>query len=114
MRAALHAQLKPEKLRPLGYSDRTQFIRDAIVEKLGLPKELAMMKSREGVGGSPSHKAKRGVTMYPVAEPVVMLAADGPAAAPAAGAASSALRARAAVDRLDADTLARRRSLSKP
>ena len=58
MRAALRDQLKQERLRPLGYSDRTQFIRDAIAEKLGLDKELALMKSREGVGGSPTHRDK--------------------------------------------------------
>jgi hypothetical protein len=59
MRAALADRLKPEALRPLGYSDRSQFVRDAIAEKLALPPEFALMKSRAGVGGSPTHKPVR-------------------------------------------------------
>lgn len=58
MRAELAQHLRPERLRPLGYADRAQFIRDAIAEKLGVPKSIALMKSREGVGGAPSHKAR--------------------------------------------------------
>jgi hypothetical protein len=59
MRAALAARLEPEALRPLGYSDRSQFVREAIAEKLGLPREFALMKSRSGVGGKPTHKPVR-------------------------------------------------------
>jgi hypothetical protein len=68
MRDALAVHLRQDRLRPLGYSDRAQFIRDAIAEKLGLPKEVALMKSRDGVGGSPSHKSKR-IIRYPPDKP---------------------------------------------
>ncbi len=52
------------RLGSLGYSDRSKFIRDAVYEKLGLPKtgsvrELPMAPTRKGKGGSPTHYKRR-------------------------------------------------------
>ena len=51
-------------LDELGYSDRSQFIRDAIYDYLSrnghtLPPILKAAPSRKGKGGTPSHKAPR-------------------------------------------------------
>ena len=51
-------------LDKLGYSDRSQFIRDAIYDYLSrkghtLPPILKAAPSRKGKGGTPSHKAAR-------------------------------------------------------
>lgn len=51
-------------LRRLGYSNRADFIRDAILEKLELegehiPASIAAAPSRSGKGGRPSHAASK-------------------------------------------------------
>ena len=104
MRAALFAHLSAERLRPLGYTDRARFIREAIAEKLGLDKELALMKSRENVGGSPSHRVKAKARYVITPQPAHQFN-DRPANSPAA---------QAAVDKLDADTLRPLRKSRRP
>jgi hypothetical protein len=51
-------------MKRLGYGNRADFIRDAIVEKLAragiaIDPEVAAAPSRAGVGGSPTHKPVR-------------------------------------------------------
>ena len=52
------------RINAIGYSDRSQFIRDAIFDYLSrhghnLPPLLKTAPSRKGKGGTPSHKAAR-------------------------------------------------------
>lgn len=51
--------------RKAGYSNRSQFIRDAIVEKLSrmgieIPREISVAPDRIGKGGRPPASAKKG------------------------------------------------------
>ncbi len=55
--SAIHAGMKKA-----GYSNRSEFIRDAVLEKFAqagieIPPEYAAVPSRVGVGGTPSHRA---------------------------------------------------------
>jgi hypothetical protein len=81
MRAEL-LEAMDASLAPLGYQDRSRFVRDAIVEKARLSPALALMTSRKGVGGTPSHKrALSRHAPFPVTtpDPADVTMNDGPA-----------------------------------
>jgi hypothetical protein len=87
MRAEL-LEAMDASLAPLGYQDRSRFVRDAIVEKARLAPALALMTSRKGVGGTPSHKRTLARnTPFPVTppHPADVTMNDGPASSTAAG-----------------------------